>query len=306
MRKKHLTKYSFILFIILFSVYYIAYPADVSKSCRIGVMLWFEQVFPVLFIFTVLSNLIISTNVLSGIPEKYILIIIYFLGCIFGFPIGARLASDFDAKGYINPRHIEYISAFSNHFSMPFIITYALTGQLGLSGHFGIYMAALYLPSMLGMIWLIAYADQPADIIYNKKQKIPASGFKLDMQIVDAGIVKGFETLIKLCGYIVLFSVIARVPKTLSVDSTALYIAGAFFEATCGIDVICGLNIMRTSQILLCIALLSFGGMSCIMQTKSIFAGKTFRLCKYILIKVIMTISSIVVMTALLGIFLRV
>lgn len=286
-------------------MFYIAFPADVSQNCRIGVMLWFEQIFPVLFVFTVLSNLIISTNVLSGIPEKYIFIIIYFSGCIFGFPIGAKLASDFGDKGYINPRHIEYISAFSNHFSMPFIITYALSGQLGISGHFSIYLVSLYLPSMLGMIWLISKPDHKTASL-GKKQKNPASGFMLDMQIVDAGIIKGFETLIKLCGYIVLFSVIARIPKTLSVDTASVTILSAFFEATCGINLICTSNIPYNTQILLSVSLLSFGGISCIMQTKSIFADKDFRLCKYVLIKAILTASSTFLTAALLGIFLRV
>ena len=286
-------------------MFYIAFPADVSQNCRIGVMLWFEQIFPVLFVFTVLSNLIISTNVLSGIPEKYIFIIIYFSGCIFGFPIGAKLASDFGDKGYINPRHIEYISAFSNHFSMPFIIAYALSGQLSISGHFSIYLVSLYLPSMLGMIWLISKPDHKTASL-GKKQKNPASGFMLDMQIVDAGIIKGFETLIKLCGYIVLFSVIARIPKTLSVDTASVTILSAFFEATCGINLICTTNIPYNTQILLSVSLVSFGGISCIMQTKSIFAGKDFRLCKYVLIKAILTASSTILTAALLGIFLRI
>ena len=29
----------------------------------------------------------------------------------------------------------------------------------------------------------------------------------MDMQIIDAGIIHGFETLIKICGYIILFSI---------------------------------------------------------------------------------------------------
>ena len=153
------------------------------------------------------------------------------------------------------------------------------------------------------MIWLISKPDHKTDSL-SKKQKNPASGFMLDMQIVDAGIVKGFETLIKLCGYIVLFSVIARIPKTLSVDTASVSILSAFFEATCGINMICTTNIPYNSQILLSISLLSFGGISCILQTKSIFAGKDFRLCKYILIKVIMTVSSAFLIAALLGIFL--
>lgn len=87
------------------------------------------------------------------------------------------------------------------------------------------------------------------------------------MQIVDAGIMKGFETLIKLCGYIVLFSIVSRIPQTIAQKADcnmplSADIIGAFFETTNGIGIVCGLCIPRTLSIVLCIALLSFGGVS--------------------------------------------
>ena len=128
-------------------------------------------------------------------------------------------------------------------------------------------------------------------------QKIPAQGFKLNMQIVDAGIMKGFETLIKLCGYIVLFSIVSRIPQTIAQKADcnmplSAEIIGAFFETTNGIGIICGLCIPRTLSIVLCIALLSFGGVSCMVQTKSIFRDTGFRLYRYILLKAAMSILS--------------
>lgn len=69
---------------------------------------------------------------------------------------------------------------------------------------------SLYLPSAIGMIAMLRLTKQKLNT------KIPAQGFKLNMQIVDAGIMKGFETLIKLCGYIVLFSIVSRIPQTIA------------------------------------------------------------------------------------------
>lgn len=255
MSKNKLKKLLFIAFILLFCIYYILFPAQVSTCAKAGIMLWFNQIFPLLFIFTILSNLIISTNVLQNIPQKHIMLFTYIIGIIFGFPIGAKLTADFCSKGYIDKNHREILSALANHFSLPFIITYALSEQLGICSNFSIYLVSLYLPSAIGMIAMLS-------INKNKSltQKIPAQGFKLNMQIVDAGIMKGFETLIKLCGYIVLFSIVSRIPRTLS--------------------------------IVLCIALLSFGGVSCMVQTKSIFRDTGFRLYRYILLKAAMSILS--------------
>lgn len=191
MSKNKLKKSLFIAFILLFCIYYILFPAQVSTCAKAGIMLWFNQIFPLLFIFTILSNLIISTNVLQNIPQKHIMLFTYIIGIIFGFPIGAKLTADFCSKGYIDKNHMEILSALANHFSLPFIITYALSEQLGICSHYSIYLVSLYLPSAIGMIAILS-------INKNKSltQKIPAQGFKLNMQIVDAGIMKGFETLI--------------------------------------------------------------------------------------------------------------
>lgn len=316
MSKTKLKKPLFIAFILLFCIYYILFPAQVSACAKAGIMLWFNQIFPLLFIFTILSNLIISTNVLQSVPNKYILLLTYLIGLIFGFPIGAKLTADFSAHGYINTKYIEILSAFSNHFSLPFIITYAFSEQLGIHNHYSIYLVSLYLPSVIGVLIMLSLTKNGSDFQSHNlsntdclTQKIPAQGFKLNMQIVDAGIMKGFETLIKLCGYIVLFSIIARMPqiiadKAIIQKPVFIDIMSSILEATNGINIICELPLPHTLSILLCIFLLSFGGMSCIVQTKSIFQGQHYNLKKYILLKSIMSLLSCLIFIILFRIFI--
>ena len=304
MSKTKLKKSLFIAFILLFCIYYILFPAQVSACAKAGIMLWFNQIFPLLFIFTILSNLIISTNVLQSIPKKHIMLITYLIGIIFGFPIGAKLTADFCSRGYIDKNHREILSALANHFSLPFIITYALSGQLNIHSCYSIYLVSLYLPSAIGMIALLSIDKNDS-----LTQKIPAQGFKLNMQIVDAGIMKGFETLIKLCGYIVLFSIIARIPqiiadKAIIQKPVFIDIMSSILEATNGINIICELPLPHTLSILLCIFLLSFGGMSCIVQTKSIFQGQHYNLKKYILLKSIMSLLSCLIFIILFRILI--
>ena len=304
MSKTKLKKSLFIAFILLFCIYYILFPAQVSACAKAGILLWFNQIFPLLFIFTILSNLIISTNVLQSIPKKHIMLITYIIGIIFGFPIGAKLTADFCSRGYIDKNHREILSALANHFSLPFIITYALSGQLNIHSCYSIYLVSLYLPSAIGMIALLSIDKNDS-----LTQKIPAQGFKLNMQIVDAGIMKGFETLIKLCGYIVLFSIIARMPqiiadKAIIQKPVFIDIMSSILEATNGINIICKLPLPHTLSILLCIFLLSFGGMSCIVQTKSIFQGQHYNLKKYILFKSIMSLLSCLIFIILFRILI--
>lgn len=71
-------------------------------------------------------------------------------------PIGAKLTADFCSKGYIDKNHREILSALANHFSLPFIITYALSEQLNICSHYSIYLVSLYLPSAIGMIAMLS------------------------------------------------------------------------------------------------------------------------------------------------------
>ena len=91
------------------------------------------------------------------------MLITYIIGIIFGFPIGAKLTADFYSMGYIDKKHVETLSALSNHFSLPFIITYALSDQLGIHNHYNIYLVSLYLPSVIGVLIMLSLTKNGSD-----------------------------------------------------------------------------------------------------------------------------------------------
>ena len=67
-------------------------------------------------------------------------------------------------------------------------------------------------------------------------QKETASRFHMDMQIIDAGIIHGFETLIKICGYIILFSIFCEMLQTLPFPAHWFSLAATgFLEVTNGV-----------------------------------------------------------------------
>lgn len=290
-------KFLFISLIILFCIYYISNPQFVSESCRIGVMLWFEQIFPILFVFTIFTNLLLESGILYNVSQKQLVFIVYFLGCIFGFPIGAKLTADFGSKNLIDKKYYEFLSAVSNHFSLPFIIAYTIINQLNMALCTLKILFCLYAPSAIAMIVFaiikkdISSVNAACNGHINKKI---APGFKLDTQIIDAGIINGFETMIKLCAYIVLFSVISRIPlQSADCDNMFLYIVFASLEATNGIHNICSLPVTSFLKSSICIGILSFGGLSCILQTRSMFSDQKFKILKYVMFKFILTSASI-------------
>ena len=70
-----------------------------------------------------------------------------------------------------------------------------------------------------------------------KKEAIKTtSRFRINMQIIDAEIINGFETLIKLCGYIVIFSIIVQIIKSITYnDALIVSIVTGFIEVTNGV-----------------------------------------------------------------------
>ena len=94
-------KIAFVLVIIINAFLFLIFPMQTVEASKTGVLLWFYQIFPTLFPWTILSNIMIRSNLLqvrenrkaSCISKTEWLVIV--LGFLFGFPIGSKLAADF-------------------------------------------------------------------------------------------------------------------------------------------------------------------------------------------------------------------
>ena len=80
----------------------------------------------------------------------------------------------------------------------------------------------------------------------------------------------GFETLLKLCGYIVIFSILCK-PLSLLKNSIPFVslLFGSILEVTNGISCIAGYGFSKEVMFLLCTTCTSFGGICGIAQTSS-------------------------------------
>ena len=117
------------------------------------------------------------------------------------------------------------------------------------------------------------------------------------MQIIDAGIISGFESLIKICGYIVLFSLAARFLSLLWVDNSTitLFLKGNL-EITNGITLLSQTNILtQKARYLFMIQLLAFGGISGIAQTASIMKPSGLPVRDYVIGKIVLTVLLLIV-----------
>ncbi len=123
------------------------------------------------------------------------------------------------------------------------------------------------------------------------ENRTPASRFHIDMQIVDTGITQSFETLIRLCGYIVIFSILAHIIWQFSFagKATQILLTGVL-EVTNGIGTLPESGLPEQVRYLLALGFLSFGGLSGIVQTGSMIKPADLSLRNYCRDKVIITI----------------
>lgn len=300
-------KISFILIIIINAFLFLFAPVQTVEASKTGIMLWFYQIFPTLFPWTILSNIMIHSNLLqpnvnnkaNSISKTEWLVLIF--GFLFGFPIGSKLAADFYSAGLLKKKRAQILCACSNQFSISYINSFVLAQILHINHPIVWYFAVLYGPSfVLGMSMLLSDHFHNVPLKTNDHKK-SASRFQMNMQIIDAGIINGFEALIKLCGYIVMFSILASGIRIILQENSLTYLLITnLLETTNGIAAMEHFSISYRAKYLISIAALNFGGVSCLAQTGSVISKTDLSLAKYALFRITTTVLSSIIAFVLL------
>lgn len=285
------------ILIILFALFYILkYPATTVNAAANGLVLWFERVIPSLLPFAILSNIIIASDILPALTGKLVPILqfifpvsdggafVLFSGFLFGFPMGSKNCAELLRQNKIEKNEAEILFIITNNISPVFIQSYILEQQLHLSGYFLKTLLILYLPPLLlGRILLH----------YNNIKKIPAqkksaSRSKINFQIVDAGIMNGFETLTKIGGYIMIFSILASCFFMLPLPEIIRISCIGFTELTTGIHTLCISSLSPALKYVLAMIYTAFGGLSGLAQTSTMVKDTCLSMKKYIFWKLIL------------------
>lgn len=297
-------KKSVIILLIFGMIFYFLFnPGAAVSAAANGLLIWYSRVLPALLPFSIISNWM----VLAGLPgylenrmetiahkERGISVsewIAILCGFLFGFPIGSKMAADLCENGEITPRQAQIICCFANHMSPAFVGGYVVTSVLRCPEKLWPTYAIVYVPSFVLCILMLQYERKKNPP--GKNHKKPASGFDINMQIIDAGIQNGCETLIKLCGYIVIFSIgvsaldlFGHIPPRLKIVITG------FLEITNGIAQIDNCHYSDDTKYILAIMFLAFGGISGIAQTGSMIKKANLSIGKYAIAKLLLSVVS--------------
>lgn len=300
--KKFLISFSTISFLLLLLIF----PTITLKGAKTGLMLWFQTVLPTLLPFMIVSNLIMQLNVtdcltaffyptlgkLLGLskPGCYP----FLIGMLSGYPVGAKASADLIASNQISKEEGQYLLCFCNNASPMFIISFVAMQCLGIKQNPFIILGIVYGSALLtGIIYRIIHRktfqiEHSANLkltavsCSTKPARIPA------FAVLDQTILNAFTILVKVGGYIILFSILAEIVLHITfIPETFRYFLIGFLEITTGSAAISFTQFSFTKKMVLTNALTAFGGLSSHAQTYSVIIHSGLSIKKYFLFKCI-------------------
>ena len=283
----------FLLLIFLLLIFLLCFPSEALAASQEGLRLWLDTLLPTLLPFLILTGILIRTDritkILHPIAPFFKVVFglspggtyVFILGMLTGYPMGAKLAADLYYAGKISRQEAEYLLTFCNNPSPAFLITYV--GRICLEGkiHTRTLIGILLLADMLCMAFF-RFA-----VFRRKEHKEFYSPNLLAVENTDTGllldtvIMSSFETMTKLGGYILLFSVLsAAVGHFWFLPATGKYIFLSALEITTGLHSLQTADISYSFRVFLAFCMSAFGGFCIMAQTKSVL-GKELSFHQY-------------------------
>ena len=283
MKRKYL---NIILIILLFLyIYYIfTHKSIIANNIISSCSLFLYQVFPSLFPMFIISSLLINLNApyyitkLLSFLSKYLFIsplsiYVFCLSLISGTPSSAFITKELYQKKIISSENSAKILTFS-FFTNPFFLFKILS---------------LYLPSDLVIKIILAhYIPNIIILLFTKMptNKIPPNNNTNISSLIPNAISKSINTLTIILGTIIFFNLL-----TILIPDKYKTLVG-FFEITNGLNTLSTLNLSITLKAFLSLTYISFGGLSIIMQIKSILNDTPIKVNKFLLSRFIHIILS--------------
>ncbi len=262
-----------------------------------------KAIIPSLFPFIFCGNLLISlglpritgrilspyTTKLFGISGGSTVALI--LGLLCGYPMGAVCVKALYENGEISKNEAERLISYSNNAGPVFVISVVGVSYLS-SYKTGVLLYLIHISTSLLYGFILKYYRKENSSRY----LYPSRDEKCDY-ILDLGnsITESIETIFKICGFIIVFSVItSAIPDNIFKP----YIT-AFLEISAGIKEICVKQ--NTFTLPLVSAFLSFSGISVLAQVLAVTKGLSLK--HYIWGKIIQSIISFLLTYVFIRVF---
>lgn len=283
--------------VILFAFMLIS-PRAVFNGASEGLLLWFQIIIPTLFPFVLFTNLLLYTDSIRYISKACGKVLCYIFkvsengsfaivtGFLCGYPMGAKVTADLIKSQYITENEGRYLLSFCNNtspiFILNFIVWKTLKKEEYLLPSLGILLMA---PILLSFLFRPFYLRGQKRFPALNKRAAHMTGW--DFRLVDTCIMDSFETITKIGGYIILFSVFLTLLQSIPWKIQGLYILMPFLEVTNGIALLGKSSLPFYIQYPAILTLTSFGGLCAIAQTNCMIQKTALSIGPYVIQKLI-------------------
>ena len=277
-------------FFLIFFFVMLFFPSETVEGTSNGLLLWFQIVLPSLLPFFILTSLLIQTNSIYLIVKLFgpLLTRIFSVslegsfaiisGFLCGYPIGAKVTSDLVKQKRISVNEGNYLLSFCNNSSPAFVSNFVILQTLKDPSLLLPSLFILFLsPFLCSFLFRLYYGKHSTNT-----QKPLSSNIRFHFQMLDDSIMNAFESITKIGGYIILFSVLFTLGR-----KTRFHILLPLLEITNGITYLNASHYRFMWVYTSIMALGAFGGLCSIAQTNSVIQGSGLSILAYTIEKLI-------------------
>lgn len=282
-----------ILFLLVFIAFEILTESKtIMESVSFSFQIWQNNIFPSLFPFFVLSEILIHYGFVEFISELFRPLMaklfcmngaasfVFFMSLVSGFPSNAKYTRELYQKGMLDEDEASKILTFS-HFSNPLFILgtvsllFLKNKEVGLLILFCHYITNI----IIGLLFRNYHKSEiPKEKVSFKKaifamHKKRMNNTKSFGQMITTALTNSIQTLLLILGTVTMFLVLTTIiDNNLNLNSLYQSVLNGFVEMTQGLKYVSLLNIPLKLKSVLTAMILSFGGLSVHMQVISILS----------------------------------
>jgi len=311
--KNNILPISFLAFTILLTIFSSSNITAVKNALNI----WVNNVIPSLFPFFIATELLSNTNIpqfIGKLFHKFMRPIFnvpgigayaLFMGIISGYPVGAKIVTNFRNNNLCTKEEAERLITFTNNSGPLFII-----GSVGIS---------IFYSTEIGLLLLFTHilASLSVGIIfrfwkYRKKRNTNSCYIENNItfnslgEVLSKSILSAINSVVLIGGFIILFNIIVTLLQNTYILNILFYLLAPIFnkinlnsnfivpiftgiiELTNGVNLVSAVNSSNLGiNIIICSFLLGFGGISILLQVLSIISKSDISIKPYILGKLL-------------------
>lgn len=311
MRKK-ITSILILVVLLYMTFEILTNSSDILSSILFSISIWKNNIFPSLFPFFVLSEILINYGFVELLSELFKPFMQTFfkinskasfvlgMGILSGFPSSAKYTKELYLNGDLNEQEASKVLTFT-HFSNPLFILGAVSVLFLQNKEVGyLILICHYLGNfIIGFIFRNYYISKSVDTKFSIKRALNNMHNKRinnDLtfgEIITNSLVSSINTLLLILGVITMFLVITTIiDKNISLNNYFQTLLNGFFEMTQGLKYVSLLDIPLKLKTIISTMFLSFGGLSVHIQMISIVSNTKIKYLPFLTARVMHALIS--------------